>query len=95
VIKGKDWANGRQQLTFPDYEINTAKKQGKEEKFFSEKEVVVPWNPFAGINLISERIPDETTILILFRRHLEKRELGKQFYCFSSRRLRLRRTIRL
>ena len=32
---------------------------------------------FAGINLISRRIPDETTILS-FRHLLEKHDLGKQ-----------------
>ena len=58
----------------------------------------MPWQPltrFAGINLISERIPDETTILTLFRHQLEKRELGEQIYCFFSRRLSLHRRIRL
>jgi IS5 family transposase len=34
---------------------------------------------FAGINLISERIPDETTILG-FRHLLEKHDLGKQIF---------------
>jgi len=32
---------------------------------------------FAGIDLISERIPDETTILT-FRHLLERHDLGKQ-----------------
>jgi IS5 family transposase len=34
---------------------------------------------FAGINLISNRIPDETTILS-FRHRLEKHDLGKQIF---------------
>jgi len=34
---------------------------------------------FAGIELISDRIPDEPTILI-FRHLLEKHELGKQLF---------------
>jgi IS5 family transposase len=34
---------------------------------------------FAGIELISERIPDETTILA-FRHLLEKHDLGKQIF---------------
>jgi transposase, IS5 family len=34
---------------------------------------------FAGINLISDRIPDETTILS-FRHQLEKHDLGKQIF---------------
>jgi IS5 family transposase len=34
---------------------------------------------FAGINLISDRIPDETTILS-FRNLLEKHDLGKQIF---------------
>ena len=48
----------------------------------------------AGIELISDRIPDETMILS-FRHLLEKHELGQQIQCFSSRRLRLRRRLRL
>ena len=48
----------------------------------------------AGIDLISDRISDETTILS-FRHLLEKHELGEQMCCFSSRRLRLRRRLRL
>jgi IS5 family transposase len=48
---------------------------------------------FAGIELTSDRIPDQTTILA-FRNLLEKHELGEQIYCFSSRRLRLRRRLR-
>jgi IS5 family transposase len=38
---------------------------------------------FAGINLISDRIPDETTILS-FRHLLEKHDLGNQIYCFAE-----------
>jgi len=106
------------QLGLTNYEIATAKKQAKREKFLSEIEIVVPWQAlidlikpyhpkiskeggrppcplattlrinllqrwnslsdpameealievptmrrFAGIELISDRIPDETTIL--------------------------------
>jgi len=122
------------QLGFSDYELTTAKKQTKREKFLSEMEVVVPWQAlidliephypkvskkggrppyplatmlrvhllqqwyslsdpameealievptmrrFAGINLISDRIPDETTILT-FRHLLEKHGLGEQIF---------------
>ena len=49
---------------------------------------------FAGIELISDRIPDETMILS-FRHLLEKHELSQQIQCFSSRRLRLRRRLHL
>ena len=35
---------------------------------------------FAGIELISDRIPDETTILA-FRHLLEKHDLGKKIHC--------------
>ena len=38
---------------------------------------------FAGIELISDRIPDETTILA-FRHLLEKHKLGEQTYCFAE-----------
>ena len=38
---------------------------------------------FAAINLISHRIPDETTIL-RFRHLLEKHDLGRQIYCFAE-----------
>jgi transposase, IS5 family len=38
---------------------------------------------FAGIELISDRIPDETTILT-FRHLLEKHKLGEQIYCFAE-----------
>jgi transposase, IS5 family len=34
---------------------------------------------FAGINMITDRIPDETTILI-FRHLLEKHRLGEQIF---------------
>jgi IS5 family transposase len=125
---------GGKQLGFSDYEITTAKKQTKRERFLSEMEVVVPWQAlldliephypktskrgrrppyrlatmlrihllqqwyslsdpameealievptmrrFAGIELISDRIPDETTILT-FRHLLEKHELGERIF---------------
>ena len=125
---------GGKQLGFSDYEITTAKKQTKLEKFLSEMEVVVPsqalieliephypktskkggkppyplatmlrvhllqqWyslsdpameealievptlRRFAGIELISDWIPDETAILS-FRDLLEKHELGEQIF---------------
>ena len=38
---------------------------------------------FAGIDLISDRIPDETTILT-FRHLLEKHNLGEQIYCCAE-----------
>jgi IS5 family transposase len=38
---------------------------------------------FAGIDLISDRIPDETTILT-FRHLLERHDLGRQIYCFAE-----------
>ena len=113
---------GGKQLGFSDYELTTAKKQTKREKFLSEMEVVVPWQAlldliephypktskkggrppyplatmrrFAGIELISDRIPDEITILA-FRHLPDKQELGQQINCFSSRRLRLRRRLLL
>ena len=34
---------GGKQLGFSDYELSTAKKQTKREKFLSEMESVVPW----------------------------------------------------
>jgi hypothetical protein len=46
------------------------------------------------MDLISNRIPNETTILS-FRHLLEEHGLGEQVYCFSSRRLRLRRRLRI
>ena len=125
---------GGKQLGFSDYELTTAKKQTKREKFLAEMEAVVPWaalisliephypkaskkggrppyplatmlrihllqqwyslsdpameealievptmRRFAGIELISDRIPDETTILT-FRHLLEKHELGEQIF---------------
>ena len=125
---------GGKQLGFSDYELTTAKKQTKREKFLAEMESVVPWqalndliephypkaskkgcrppyplatmlrihllqqwyslsNPameealievptmrrFAGIELISDRIPYETTILS-FRHLLEKHGLGEQIF---------------
>lgn len=125
---------GGKQLGFSDYELTTSKKQTKREKFLSEMEVVVHWQPlialiepyhpktskkggrhpyplatmlrihllqqwyslsdpameeamieaptmrrFAGIDLISDRIPDETTILS-FRHLLEKQGLGEQIF---------------
>ena len=125
---------GGKQLGFSDYELTTAKKQTKREKFLSEMEVVVPWQAlieliephypkaskkggrppyplatmlrihllqqwyslsdpameealievptmrrFAGIELISDRIPDETTILA-FRHLLEKHDLGQKVF---------------
>jgi len=125
---------GGKQLGFSDYELTTAKKQTKREKFLSEMDAVVPWQAlidliephypkaskkggrppyplatmlrihllqqwyslsdpameealievptmrrFAGIELISDRIPDETTILT-FRHLLEKHELGDQIF---------------
>ena len=125
---------GGKQLGFSDYELTTAKKQTKREKFLSEMEAVVPWQAlidliephypkaskkggrppyplatmlrihllqqwyslsdpameealielptmrrFAGIELISDRIPDETTILT-FRHLLEKHGLGEQIF---------------
>jgi IS5 family transposase len=125
---------GGKQLGFSDYELTTAKKQTKREKFLSEMEVVVPWQAlidlfephypktskkggrppyplgtmlridllqqwyslsdpameealievptmrrFAGIELISDQIPDETTILTL-RHLLEKHGLGEQIF---------------
>jgi IS5 family transposase len=125
---------GGKQLGFSDYELTTAKKQTKREKFLSEMEAVVPWQTltaliephypktgkkggrppyplatmlrihllqqwyslsdpameealievptmrrFAGIELISDRIPDETTILT-FRHLLEKHGLGEQIF---------------
>ena len=34
---------GGKQLGFSDYELTTAKKQTKRERFLSEMEAVVPW----------------------------------------------------
>ncbi len=41
--------------------------------------IEVPTIRFAGIDLISERIPDKTTILS-FRHFLEKHDLGNQIF---------------
>jgi hypothetical protein len=46
---------GGKQLRFSDYELTTAKKQPKREKFLSEIEVVVPWQ--ALIDLIQPDYP--------------------------------------
>ena len=46
---------GGKQLGFSDYELNTAKKQTKREKFLSEMEAVVPWQ--ALIALIEPHYP--------------------------------------
>jgi len=129
---------GGKQLGFSDYEITTAMKQTKREKFLAEMDVVVPWQAlielikphypkankkggrppyplatmlrvhllqqwyslsdlameeapievptmrhFAGNELVSDRIPDETTILT-FHHLLEKHDLGKQIHCFAE-----------
>ena len=123
---------GGKQLGFSDYELITAKKQTKREKFLSEMESVVPWQAlialiepyypkaskkggrppyplatmlrihllqqwyalsdpameealievptmrrFVGIELISDRIPDETTILT-FRHLLDQNQLVRK-----------------
>ena len=46
---------GGKQLGFTDYELTTAKKQTKREKFLSEMEAVVPWQ--ALIELIEPYYP--------------------------------------
>ena len=46
---------GGKQLGFTDYELITAKKQTKREKFLSEMEAVVPWQ--ALIDLIEPHYP--------------------------------------
>ena len=46
---------GGTQLGFSDYELTTAKKQTKREKFLSEMEAVVPWQ--ALIALIEPHYP--------------------------------------
>ena len=46
---------GGKQLGFSDYELTTAKKQTKREKFLAEMEVVVPWP--ALITLIEPYYP--------------------------------------
>ena len=47
---------------------------------------VLTMRRFAGIDLISDRIPDETTILT-FRQLLEQNELGEKIHCFAGLRL--------
>ena len=42
---------------------------------------------FVGIDLISDGIPDETTMLT-FKHLLEQNELGEQIHCFAGLRLR-------
>jgi IS5 family transposase len=67
---------GGKQLGFSDYELTTAKKQTKREKFLAEMEAVVPCQ--ALIDLIEPYNPQseqERTILTL-RHLLEKHELG-------------------
>ena len=49
---------GGKQLGFSDYELTTAKKRAKREKFLSEMEVVVPWQ--ALIDLIEPHYPKTT-----------------------------------
>ena len=49
---------GGKQLGFSDYELTTAKKQTKREKFLSEMEAVVPWQ--ALIALIEPYYPKES-----------------------------------
>ncbi len=46
---------GGKQLGFTDYELTTAKKRTKREKFLSEMEAVVPWQ--ALIDLIEPHYP--------------------------------------
>ncbi len=46
---------GGKQLGFSDYELTTAKKQTKRERFLSEMEEVVPWQ--ALIDLIEPHYP--------------------------------------
>lgn len=125
---------GGKQLGFSDYEITTAKKRTKREKFLAEMDAVVPWQSlialiephyprtsskggrppyplatmlrihlmqqwyslsdpamedalievptmrrFAAIDMLSDRIPDETTILA-FRHLLEKHNLGEGIF---------------
>jgi IS5 family transposase len=79
---------GSKQLGFGDYEQSTAKERSRRERFLAEMESAVPWKAlielaamrrFAGIALITDRIPDETTILA-FRHLLEKHDLGEQIF---------------
>jgi IS5 family transposase len=46
---------GKQQLSFSDYELTTAKKQTKREKFVCEVEAFAPWQ--ALIDLIEPHYP--------------------------------------
>ena len=46
---------GGKQLGFSEYELTTAKKQTKREKFLAEMELVVPWS--ASIALIEPHYP--------------------------------------
>jgi IS5 family transposase len=46
---------GGKQLGFTDYELTTAKKRTKREKFLAEMEEVVPWQ--ALIDLIEPHYP--------------------------------------
>jgi IS5 family transposase len=71
---------GGKQLGFGDDEQTTARKR--------TMEAFIPWKAlievstmrrFAAIDLTSERIPDETTILS-FRHLLERQDLSKQIY---------------
>jgi IS5 family transposase len=61
---------GGKQLGFSDYELTTAKKQTKREKFLSEMEAVVPWK--ALIDLIQPHYPKRArkaaALLIPWRR---------------------------
>ncbi len=40
---------GGKQLDFSEYELTTAKKQTKRERFLSGMEVVVPWQPVIAL----------------------------------------------
>jgi len=47
VIAGKGWVQGIKQLEFDDYELSTAKKRTKCEKFLAGMEKVVPWKAWS------------------------------------------------
>jgi hypothetical protein len=47
VIAGKGWVQGGKQLGFDDYELSTAKKRTKCEKFLAGMEKVVPWKAWS------------------------------------------------
>ena len=47
---------GGKQLGFSDYELTTAKKQTKREKFLSEIEAVVPWQEPGLIQSVSQTL---------------------------------------